>query len=436
MSVSNAVNRLIYILGELGYKNVLKNVSERNEDMSDLSDMSDNDDDDGDDDDDNDDDNDNDNDGSDNGEDLNETCDVDKSDPNPNPNPEHNQMLKLLKYVVLTHDNYAIYGNIFNTLLENIIMHLLEYVEDQFDTSDLNNTVHLIKSPIGAKIDEYVHKFRYRNQCENIYVDSGVGYEVNILNEHEIMLNACYTYFYWNELVVKYNVLTNQFYMMSWRYGSVNGRGGSYTSSNVNIGIEGGIDEVKNMYDIIMHDGHLDKKYISAITNYHVINDLNYVHDPKTLLDYVVNYTIRSYLGICKTHAKLSDVNGHKYMSVSTITNSIVLHVLVNRKNIYDFHLKISHGEEMWDGELIDTERTDMIVLQHIMKNGNELFSIPEQTVNISLNNITELHNFAYDKFDYSMCKFPSFCDSIVNVRNNEHVEHKDGMRITHCVFL
>lgn len=418
MSVSNAVNRLVYILGELGYKNVLENVNERNENMSDLSDMSDND---------NDDDND-DNDGSDNGEDLNETYDVDKSVPN--------QMLKLLKYVVLTHDNWEAYGNIFNTLLENIIMHLLEYVEDQYDTSDLSDTVHLIKSPIGAKIDEYVHKFRYEDKCKNIYVDSDIGYEVNILNEHEIELKACYTYFYWNELVIKYNVLSNQFYMMSWRYGSVNGRGGNYNSSNVNIGIEGGIDEIKNMYDIVLHDGRLDKKYTLAIVNYHIVNDLNYIHEPKTLFDYVVNHTVCSYLAIPKTHAKLYSTSTHKYMSVYASENSIVLHVLVNYKNIYDFHLVIQQGGEMWEGTPIDPNRNDLIILKHIMKNGDKLFSVPNKTANVSLNNITELHNDAYDRYTKSLCKFPSFCDDMVNVKDNVYSECKDGHRITHLIFL
>ena len=349
-------------------------------------------------------------------------------------------MFKIFKYILITHNNYDAYGKIFNELLNYVIDQLSEYIEA---TNDINNFsdeyVHLMLSPLSAKIKKYLENNKYRDpsHCKYIYVQHDIGYEVNIINEHEITLNICYTYWYQNFLVVKYNVVTNQFYMMSWHYGSVNGRGGYYKSSNVNILIEGGIDEVKNMCNIILHDGqHLDKKYKMLIANYHILNDICYISEPITLMDHVINHIVRSYYEIYKNHAKLNNAHIHKYMSISRLSNNIILHVLVNRKNIYDFHLLILNGEQFLENQTIDLDRTDLIVLQCIMKNGTELFSIPDKTTNMSLNNITQLHTDAYDRLENSICKFPSFCDNIVNVSNNIYSKNEGDRHITHYIFL
>ena len=241
MTVLNAINRLIHILKELNYTNVLNNTSTDDEQIfSDLSDsdesLS----------------------PSENTEDGTNTVSVDKEN-------IHSTMQHILKYILMTHENYDMYGNTFEELLDHIKIQLLEYIENRYgedDFDDDEDEVHLIKSPISTKIDKYLSKYFYRAECKNIYVSRDVGYEVNIVDEHEITLKVCYTYWYRNELVIKYNVLTNKFYMVSYKYGSMNGRGSYYNSSNINIEIEGGIDEVKNMYDVVLRDEHLDKKYI------------------------------------------------------------------------------------------------------------------------------------------------------------------------------
>lgn len=404
MSEIIAVGKLLHILGNLKYNDVLNNIG-KCECREFLNDECDN-------------------------EKIHDVVENTNDDPTMSP-----IMFRLLKYILFQHKNYDNYGCTFNQLLEFVKTQLSKQIEETCYTNHFNDDhVQLMKSPISTKIKEYLDKNRYRDQCSNIYVDDGIGYNIIELNDNEIILEACYTYFYCNELSVKYNVLTNEFHLVSWTYGSVNGRGSNYNSSIVNVLLEGGFDEVKNMFDIVLHDGWLDKSYKTKISNYYVKNDPNYVNEPKTSIDHVTNHIIQSHWGVEENHRKSNDVKNKQYFTVCELTNSIILHLLVNRTTIYDFTLQIVPvtNNETWEEV---QGRDDFIVLKNIMKN-NVLFSIPDQTTNMTLNDITKLYKTVYGEEKNSMCKFPSFCDKMVNVENNIRVTFKDGKRITHYKFL